>query len=235
MGALSVDNYLLELSPSSCLSKWAGEAERRIQAFFMEAKRRSPSILFLDEFDALAMKRESAEDVGARRVLSELLIQLTSIQASDRITIIASTNRVSDLDPAVVRRFQKMVEVPLPSMEERERIIQKGLCGITHQLSPEDFHFLSESTQGWSGSLLQVSMTQLFDGLESHSRGCHDARARSLPIAAVQCAVIRARPQRFFAPMHSFVKRYDGNDGGLVRQTDEGQRVGYSSGADRRL
>ena len=155
----------------------------------MEAKRRSPSILFLDEFDALAMKRESAEDVGARRVLSELLIQLTSIQASDRITIIASTNRVSDLDPAVVRRFQKMVEVPLPSMEERERIIQKGLCGITHQLSPEDFHFLSESTQGWSGSLLQVSMARLFDGLESHSRSCHDARARSLPIAAVQSAL----------------------------------------------
>ena len=130
----------------------------------MEAKRRSPSILFLDEFDALAMKRESAEDVGARRVLSELLIQLTSIQASDRITIIASTNRISDLDPAVIRRFQKMVEVPLPSREERERIIQKGLYGITHQLSPEDFHYLSESTQEWSGSLIQVFTKLLCDG-----------------------------------------------------------------------
>ena len=84
--------------PSSCLSKWAGEAERKIKDVFQEAKQRAPSIIFLDEFDALALRRETTEDIGSRRVLSELLIQLSSIQSTDRVTVIAATNRISDLD-----------------------------------------------------------------------------------------------------------------------------------------
>ena len=142
--------------PSSCRSKWAGEAERKIREVFQEAKQRAPSIIFLDEFDALALRREESEDVGSRRVLSELLIQFSSIQSTDRVTIIAATNRIADLDPAIIRRFQKTIEVPLPSLEEREQLIQKGLTGISNQLTDEEIHYLAESTPGWSGSLLSV-------------------------------------------------------------------------------
>ena len=106
----------------------------------------------------MALRRETTEDIGSRRVLSELLIQLSSIQSTDRITVIAATNRISDLDPAIIRRFQKTIEVPLPSLEEREQLIQKGLTGISNRLSNEEIHYLAESTPGWSGSLLSVEL-----------------------------------------------------------------------------
>ena len=106
----------------------------------------------------MALRRETTEDIGSRRVLSELLIQLSSIQSTDRITVIAATNRISDLDPAIIRRFQKTIEVPLPSLEEREQLIQKGLIGISNRLSNEEIHYLAESTPGWSGSLLSVEI-----------------------------------------------------------------------------
>ena len=106
----------------------------------------------------MALRRETTEDIGSRRVLSELLIQLSSIQSTDRITVIAATNRISDLDPAIIRRFQKTIEVPLPSLEEREQLIKKGLIGISNRLSNEEIHYLAESTPGWSGSLLSVEI-----------------------------------------------------------------------------
>ncbi len=106
----------------------------------------------------MALRRETTEDIGSRRVLSELLIQLSSIQSTDRVTVIAATNRISDLDPAIIRRFQKTIEVPLPSLEEREQLIQKGLIGISNRLSNEEIHYLAESTPGWSGSLLSVEL-----------------------------------------------------------------------------
>ena len=141
------------------MSKWTGEAEQRLKRAFSDTRARAPSILFLDEFDALAMKRDSAEDVGARRVLSELLIQINSVCFDDGITVIAATNRLSDIDPAIVRRFQKVVEVGLPTREERQAILLRQLEPIDHQVSEEEILYLSEATEGWSGSLLYGGIT----------------------------------------------------------------------------
>lgn len=140
------------------MSKWTGEAEQRLKRAFSEARARAPSILFLDEFDALAMKRDSSEDAGARRVLSELLIQINAVCFDDGITVIAATNRLSDIDPAIVRRFQKVVEVGLPTREERQSILLRQLEPIDHQVSEEEIRYLSEATEGWSGSLLYVGI-----------------------------------------------------------------------------
>lgn len=219
----TVDNYLLELSPSACLSKWAGEAERRIQSFFAEARRRSPSILFLDEFDALAMKREAAEDVGARRVLSELLIQLTSVQPGDRITIVASTNRLQDLDPAVVRRFQKIVELPLPSQEERERIIQKGLNGISNQLTEEDYHYLSAATNGWSGSLLHVLVAAWNNEIEFDTRGGDGSLVGGIPADLVDDALLCGGSYQRFEPSHAVIERGNGEHRQFAGEAGEGE------------
>ena len=151
-----LDHYLIELQPSSCLSKWAGESERKIKSAFQSAKQHSPSILFLDEFDALAMRRDTVEEPGMRRLLSELLIQINSISFQDRVTIVAATNRLKDLDSAIVRRFQKVIEVQVPTLEERKQMIKYHLHTITHSLSEDDFQYIGEMTEGWSGSLLFV-------------------------------------------------------------------------------
>ena len=91
-----------------------------------------------------------------RRLLSELLIQINNISFQDRVTIVAATNRLDDLDPAIVRRFQKVIEVQLPNLEERKRMIKYHLQSITYSLTEDDFQYIGEMTEGWSGSLLFV-------------------------------------------------------------------------------
>ena len=211
------------------MSKWAGEAERRIQSYFAEARRRSPSILFLDEFDALAMKREAAEDVGARRVLSELLIQLTSVQPGDRVTIIASTNRLQDLDPAILRRFQKIVELPLPTPEERECIIRKGLNGILHQLADEDYSYLSAATNGWSGSLLHVVIVPSYDCIEFNSRSSDGTCVGGLPADLVHDAMLRRGSSQLFESYHTVIERGDGECGTFNGKTIKGECLEHST------
>jgi len=81
---------------------------------------------------------------------------MSSVCLGDGITIIAATNRLLDLDPAIVRRFHKVIEVNLPTREERQQIIVHHLTPIDHQLSEEEIGYLGESTDGWSGALLYV-------------------------------------------------------------------------------
>ena len=110
------------------------------------------------------MNRDIMDDTGARRVLSELLIQMSAVHPEDRVVVIAATNRIRDIDPAILRRFQKTIEVPLPTLEEREQIILANFNGITHTLTSDEIHSLSEATVDWSGSLLNVSQ---FDAITS--------------------------------------------------------------------
>lgn len=91
-----------------------------------------------------------------RRILSELLIQINSIQLQDRVTIVAATNRLHDLDPAIIRRFQKVIEVRLPNREERRNMLNYNLRTIDHSLTEQDLQYLCDVTDGWSGSLLFV-------------------------------------------------------------------------------
>lgn len=150
------DRYLLELSPSACLSKWSGEAERRLRGAFTEARRHAPSLLFFDELDAFSLDRGQTDDPGARRLLSELLIQLSALQRDDHVIVIAATNRIADIDPAVLRRFEKTIEVPLPTAEERGQMIVAMLRGVACDMEEDDLGSIAEATEGWSGSLLRV-------------------------------------------------------------------------------
>lgn len=150
------DRYLLELSPSACLSKWSGEAERRLRGAFLEARRHAPSLLFFDELDAFSLDRGQTDDPGARRLLSELLIQLSALQRDDHVIVIAATNRIADIDPAVLRRFEKTIEVPLPTAEEREQMMVAMLRGVACEMEDDDLGSIAEATEGWSGSLLRV-------------------------------------------------------------------------------
>lgn len=177
---LPLDRFLLELSPSACLSKWSGEAERRLRRAFGEARSRAPSLLFFDELDALSLDRAQTDDSGARRLLSELLIQLSALQSDDHVIVIAATNRIADIDPAVLRRFEKTIEVPLPSTEERAQIVAALLRGVACAIDDDDLASIAEATEGWSGSLLRVGGAEGC-GVEPLSRGSDDSAAGGVP------------------------------------------------------
>ncbi len=112
---------------SNLLSKYFGESSKIITALYNVARKRSPSIIFLDEFDSIAMSRSTEISEASRRVLSTLLSELDGLQdkkSSQYILTMAATNTPWDLDAAVLSRFQKRIYVPLPDLQAVEEMIK---------------------------------------------------------------------------------------------------------------
>ncbi len=121
----SHDFTFFNVTLSQALSKYYGESEKIISELFAAARARSPSIVFLDEIDAVAMSRAGDLDEVSRRVLSVLLTELSGFDAeNDDILFMAATNAPWDIDPAILSRMERVIYVPLPDVETARRIIQ---------------------------------------------------------------------------------------------------------------
>ncbi|CAM9417750.1 unnamed protein product [Scytosiphon promiscuus] len=140
------------VTPSSILSKYQGESERVLHQLFDDAKKTKPSIIFLDELDALAPSRDGQDDVQTRRLLAEILLQTSQLRPKDQVVIIAATNRVDDVDVAMLRRFHSRVFVGPPSHKERVDMINNFMKGIDVNLDDKQLSILADRTRGWSGS-----------------------------------------------------------------------------------
>jgi transitional endoplasmic reticulum ATPase len=109
------------------LSKWVGESERGIREVFRRARQAAPCVIFFDELDALAPIRGMGGDsMVTERVVSQLLTELDGVQGLQGVVVLAATNRIELIDPALLRagRFDKLVEVPLPDKEARKAILK---------------------------------------------------------------------------------------------------------------
>jgi transitional endoplasmic reticulum ATPase len=106
------------------LSKWFGESEQRIRNIFMKARESSPCIIFFDEIDAISASRGKTVSDGADRVVNQLLTEMDGFESGGNVCVIAATNRVELIDPALLRpgRFDYQLMVPLPDEEGREEI-----------------------------------------------------------------------------------------------------------------
>lgn len=147
---------LFVMNPSDILSKYQGESERYVRDAFQKARDRPKAVLFFDEFDAIAMtrNRSNIDEGNSRRLLSELLIQLSlnrqlqsqaihdetkdEFPQQHRVCVIAATNRIIDLDDAILRRFECKLCVDTPSLEERVQLIRKFLSGISLDITPNE-------------------------------------------------------------------------------------------------
>src|SRR5581483_10475731 len=105
-------------------SMWYGEAEKRMQGAFDEARKRAPCVLFLDEVDALTPPREMAHEATGR-VVATLLENLDGLRPLEGVAVLAATNRLDAVDPAFTRpgRLDRLVHVPLPTEEARRQIL----------------------------------------------------------------------------------------------------------------
>lgn len=109
------------------MSKWVGESEKAVRMIFKKAKQVSPSIVFLDEIDAIAPKRGSHFDSGAtERVVNQLLTSMDGLEDMENVVVIAATNRPDIVDPALLRpgRFDKLMLIPVPDEDCRLKILQ---------------------------------------------------------------------------------------------------------------
>lgn len=143
------------------VSMWYGEAEKRMQEAFDEARRRAPSVIFLDEVDALTPPREMAHEATSR-IVATLLENLDGLEPLNGVAVLAATNRVQAVDPAFTRpgRLDRLIEVPLPDVDGRLQILQvherkaEALAERT-LFAPSDYRRLLKETEGMSGAELE--------------------------------------------------------------------------------
>ena len=108
------------------VSKFVGESEEKLRQIFKEAQENAPSIIFMDEIDAIAPKREEVTGEVERRMVSQLLTLMDGLKARGQVIVIGATNRPNSIDPALRRpgRFDREVELGVPDRQERREILQ---------------------------------------------------------------------------------------------------------------
>ncbi len=118
-------NFIL-LNGPECMSKFYGESEKRIRDIFEEAEKNAPSIIFIDEIDAIAPKREDIGGEVERRVVSQLLTMMDGLQSRGKVVVIGATNRPNAIDPALRRpgRFDREVEIRVPDKKGRLQVLK---------------------------------------------------------------------------------------------------------------
>jgi transitional endoplasmic reticulum ATPase len=164
------------------LSKWVGESEKGVRELFKKARQAAPCILFFDEMDAIAPVRGSASGDShvTERVISQLLTELDGIEGLKNVVIIAATNRIDIIDPAVLRpgRFDYLIELPLPDFATRKAIVAVHLKNKPLE-STVELDFLAQETEGMSGADIEsicraASMLAIREMVESHPDGKFD-------------------------------------------------------------
>ena len=114
------------------ISKYYGESEQQLREIFEDAKEESPSIIFIDELDSIAPKREDVTGEVERRVVAQLLTMMDGLEARGQVVVIAATNRVDSVDPALRRpgRFDREIEIGVPDEVGRKEIMQIHTRGM---------------------------------------------------------------------------------------------------------
>ena len=150
------DAHFILLNGPEVMSKFYGESEKKIRDIFEEAEKNAPSIIFIDEIDAIAPKREDVGGEVERRVVSQLLTMMDGLKSRGRVVVIGATNRPNAIDPALRRpgRFDREIELPVPDKEGRLAILK-----IHTRNMPLDknvsLNKIAEETEGYTGADLE--------------------------------------------------------------------------------
>jgi len=157
--ANETDAYFVHISGPEIMAKYYGESEGKLRAIFEEASAHAPAIIFLDELDAIAPKREEmgAEKQVERRVVAQLLALMDGLSNRGQILVIGATNIVNTLDPALRRpgRFDREIEIGIPDANGRLSIIQIHSRGMP-LADDVDLHRLAQITHGFVGADLEA-------------------------------------------------------------------------------
>ena len=117
--------HFISISGPEIMSKFYGESEARLREIFKEAKEKAPSIIFVDEIDSIAPKREEVTGEVERRVVSQMLSLMDGLEARGKVIVISATNRPNAIDPALRRpgRFDREIEIKVPDKKGRKDIL----------------------------------------------------------------------------------------------------------------
>lgn len=134
---------------------WVGQGAQNVRALYQEAKKNAPSIVFIDEIDAIGGTRTAGQNQEYRQTLNALLTEMDGMDKDSGVLTIAATNAFDELDPALIRpgRFDRKIAIPLPSLSDRAAIIR--LYAAKRQLASDvNLENLARETVGMSGSAI---------------------------------------------------------------------------------
>ena len=151
--ANETEAYFTSINGPEIMSKFYGESEQRLREIFEDAKKHAPAIIFIDEIDAIAPKRDEVIGEVERRVVAQLLTLMDGLESRGNIIVIAATNRPNAVDPALRRpgRFDREIEIPLPDKQGRLEILQ---IHTRNMPLAKDVNLvrLAEMTHGYTGA-----------------------------------------------------------------------------------
>ena len=144
------------LNGPEIMSKFVGEAEKKLRQLFEDASKNAPSIIFIDELDAIAPKREESYGEVERRVVAQLLALMDGMKGRGKVIVIAATNRPEALDPALRRggRFDREIEIGVPNRTGRLEILKIHTRNMPIG-KDVDLEKLADKTYGYVGAVLE--------------------------------------------------------------------------------
>ncbi len=155
--ASETNAHFISITGPEIMGKYYGESEERLRQIFEEAEKNAPSIVFIDEIDSIAPKREEVTGEVEKRVVAQLLSLMDGLESRGKVVVIAATNRVNALDPALRRpgRFDREIEIGVPDQKGRLEILQIHTRGMP---LAEDVNLqkLAASSHGFVGADLQA-------------------------------------------------------------------------------
>ena len=156
--ASETNAHFISISGPEIMSKFYGESEARLREIFKESREKAPSIIFIDEIDSIAPKREEVTGEVERRVVSQLLSLMDGLESRGKVIVIAATNRPNAIDPALRRpgRFDREIEIKVPDKRGRLEILQihshnmplesdvnqEKIAAVTHGFVGADMEYL---------------------------------------------------------------------------------------------
>merc|ERR1712004_120037 len=147
------NSTFLSVSSSDLVSKWQGESERLVKALFNMARKRKPSIIFIDEIDSVAGQRGDNESDSIRRIKTEFLVQMQGVgNDNDGVLVLGATNIPWVLDAAIRRRFEKRIYIPLPEAHARTEMFKLNMGPTPNKITEEEYRYLGQNTDGYSGA-----------------------------------------------------------------------------------
>jgi transitional endoplasmic reticulum ATPase len=154
--ANEIDAHFQTISGPEIMSKYYGESEEKLREVFEEAEQNAPAIVFIDELDSIAPKREEAGGDVERRVVAQLLSLMDGLESRGEVTVIGATNRVDAIDPALRRpgRFDREIEIGVPDRDGRLEILQVHTRGMP-MADGVDMEAYAENTHGFVGADLE--------------------------------------------------------------------------------
>jgi len=150
------DAHFITINGPEIMSKYVGGSEERLREIFEEAEENSPSIVFIDELDAIAPKREEVTGEVERRTVAQLLTLMDGLKSRGQVVVIGATNRVDSIDQALRRpgRFDREIEIGVPDKDGRKEVLQIHTRGMP-LAEDVDLGEIAEVTHGFVGADLE--------------------------------------------------------------------------------